>query len=130
MKIIVLKKGDKLVQSIVSRLDGQRSGLVVAIGALNWAILKVYDLETKTYSEKRIEGPLEIASFSAVIAQGVDGIISIHPHIVVSNKDFNCMGGHLEEAEVGATAEVVIMEDHELIKRVFNEEIGLNLLNI
>lgn len=93
MRIIVLKKGDKLVQSIISQLDGQKSGLVVALGALNWAILKVYDLDSKTYKEKKIEGPLEIASFNAVIAQGVDENISIHPHIVVSNKDFNCMGG-------------------------------------
>lgn len=129
MKISRLKRGDFVAAELTEKVSGVKSGLVVGLGALSWVSLKSYNLETKKYLQKRIDGPLEVVSFQATIAEGVDGKIGLHPHIVVSDENFACFGGHLEEAEVGATFEYVILDSDEEIKRYYDEEIGLNLID-
>jgi len=128
MKIIRLKKGDLVLETLQSKLLKMNGGLVVGLGAVSWAKLKIYNLERKTYSSKKIDGPLEVVSFSATIAKTPENITGLHAHIVVSNDKFNVFGGHLKEAEVAATFEAAIIESGSEIKRYFDKKIGLNLI--
>ncbi len=130
MKIISLKKGDKVVESltkIVSKED-IKSGLLVGLGALTEAQLMVYDLGTKSYSSKNLSGTLEVGNFTSIIAKDPQGQAHIHPHITLCDKDFNTYCGHLKEGIVGATLEIVIFESTQDIKRYEDSEIGLNLI--
>lgn len=128
MIIFRLKHGQKVVESITNKVQNIKSGMIFGLGALDEATLKLYNLKSKLYAKKKVKGPLEVGSFTALIAQNPDGKIGIHPHIVVSGRDFISYSGHLEEAIVGATFEAVVIEDKKILKRYSDLEIGLNLL--
>jgi len=128
MKIISLKRGDFVVLSLEKKVEKVKSGLIIGLGALEWAKLKLYNLEKKEYSKKTVPGPLEVASFTAIIAKSPEGKTTLHSHAVVTNASFEAFGGHLEEAEVSATFEAVIFESSEEISRYHDDKIGLNLI--
>lgn len=130
MKIIRLKKGDKVVESLTREVEEIESGIMFGLGALSQASLKIYDLKEKKYNIKKFNGDLEVGSFTAIIAKNPDGKTGIHPHIVISKDEFESYGGHLEEATVAATFEVFIIASDTKINRYFDQEIGLNLLNL
>jgi len=128
MKISRLKKGDELVSSLNKIVANMKSGLVFGLGSLNSAKLKIYNLKEKTYLEKEYSGPLEVANFIATVAKNPEGVTEIHPHITLCDTNFNVTGGHLAEAEVGATFEYAILESDKEISRYYDDEIGLNLI--
>lgn len=128
MDILRLKKGDLVIKSLENKVKNLDSGLILGLGALSWARLKIYNLEKKEYNEVKIDGPMELVSFTATIAQTTEGKTGLHAHAVVSLPDFSTKGGHLEEAEVAATFEAIIIKSNKKIQRYFDEDIGLNLI--
>ncbi|MCX6809512.1 MAG: DNA-binding protein [Candidatus Berkelbacteria bacterium] len=132
MKIIRLKKGDEILSGITKKLEamGTKCGVVLGLGALSFAEIMNYNLKNKRFSSKKIEGALEIGSFTAVISRGTDSKIALHPHIVISDNKFKTFAGHLKKGIVSATFEAVIFESNESISRYFDSKIGLNLLKL
>jgi len=128
MLVFRLKQGKKVVESLTRKVQNIKSGVIFGLGALDEVTLKLYNLKRMRYAIKNVKGPLEIGSFIALIAENPDGKIGIHPHVVVSGKDFISFSGHLEEAVVGATFEAVILTSNQILKRYNDAEIGLNLL--
>jgi hypothetical protein len=130
MKIIRLKKGDRIVATLEKELARMKikSGFLWGLGAVSSAELMAYDLKTKKYFSKKVDGTYEVISFMAIITKGIDGNITIHPHITLANEKFNCLGGHLKEGTVAATLEVAILESKQKVERYFDQEIGLNLI--
>ena len=131
MKIIKLKKGDKIVSTLEARLLEMdiATGFLWGLGAISDAELMIYNLETKEYATKKLSGTFEVVSFSATITEGMDGKkVMIHPHVILSKEDFSCVGGHLKEATVAATLEVGILESKEKLGRYHDKNIGLNLI--
>ena len=51
-------------------------------------------------------------------------------HITLANKDFNCVGGHLNKAIISATFEGYIETFDAEINRVKDENINLNVWDI
>lgn len=130
MKIFALKRGDQVVEKLTEYISTNniKSGMIIALGALERAELMLYDLENKEYLTKIVEGPLEVGNFVAIIGKNPEGEPHIHPHITLSNKDFSCFSGHLKEGTVGATFEVTIFASDQEIERYKDDEIGLNLI--
>lgn len=130
MLIHALRKGDRVVETIINLLSTKeiKSGLIVGIGAFSEVTLMVYDLQIKEYLSKSINEQTEVGSFTAIIGKDPDGNTHIHPHVVVSNKEFNTFAGHLKEATVAATFEIVIFKSDQEVKRYKDSEIGLNLI--
>ncbi|MBM4450805.1 MAG: DUF296 domain-containing protein, partial [Chloroflexi bacterium] len=71
-------------------------------------------------------GPLEIVCAQGSVALKEDTLI-VHIHIQLSDEDI-CMGGHLAQATVFSTAEVVIGELDYQLHRQFDSYTGLNEL--
>jgi len=130
VKIFKLKKGDKIVSSIESFLEAEKitCGTLWGLGAISEVELMVYDLEAKKYSSKILKGTFEVASFTATITKGMDKPVMIHPHIVVSDENFDCFGGHLKEGTVAATLEISVVKSDQALTRYFDKNIGLNLI--
>jgi len=130
MRIFSLKKGDLVVKSITDYIKKNeiRSGVIIALGAVTKAELMLYNLNTKKYISKMLSGVLEVGNLIAVIGQDPEGNAHIHPHAVLSNENFDTFTGHLKEATVGATLEVVIFKSDQKLQRYFDSEIGLNLI--
>lgn len=130
MHIIRLKKGDRIVATIEAELDRLKikAGFLWGLGAISEAELMVYDLKDKSYSSKVFRGVFEVTSFSATITKGMDKPVMVHPHIVISDKNFKCYGGHLKEGVVAATLEVAIEKSSQKLERYSDKHIGLNLI--
>ena len=54
----------------------------------------------------------------------------MHAHVVVGKKNGTTMGGHLLEAHVRPTLELVLQESAQELKRKFDPESGLALIDL
>jgi len=80
-----------------------------------------------------VEGPLEVLAGQGLIGTEDTGELSIHLHMLVSDKYMRVYGGHFVEGGniVAATAEIVIheIENAEYIRQ-FDEQTGFRLFKI
>ncbi len=124
-------KGEEIIKEMTDFLN--RNKIMLAsfsgIGAASSAILGFYSLKDKKYSWKEFTGEYEIISITGNVSL-LDGKPFVHAHIMICDSKHNCFGGHLKEAVMGATAEIVLKPIKGKIERKLDEEIGLNLLDL
>ncbi|MBI4835442.1 MAG: DNA-binding protein [Planctomycetes bacterium] len=136
--VIVLQRGEKIIESLTAfvKAKGIKSGHFNAIGAISRAEVAHYSVEHKKYTFKEFEGALEIlgilgsASCLPTGQAGKDNDIVMHAHITLSDEKTHVYGGHLKEAVVSATCEIMFTELSQKILRKHNPEIGLNLMDL
>lgn len=116
---VKVRPGEHLVESI-TRLaveEGIRNAAVLsAIGSVKHVHMNDIKSGAKlpitsarlTFHE--LEGPFELLGLSGNIVRGEDGAPSCHLHIIVSKSSGDVVGGHMQEAEVFATCEIVLVE--------------------
>ncbi len=88
--------------------------------------LGLFRTDIKQFVGHTYEGMYEIASLNGNISQ-MEGKVYLHLHAVIGDEENETRGGHLVEARVSATAEIVITAFEGGADRRFSEEIGLNL---
>ncbi|MCF7890425.1 DNA-binding protein [Candidatus Bipolaricaulota bacterium] len=122
-----LEEGEEIVSKLEQVLEdeGIHAGSFQGIGAVSKATLGHYSLKSKDYSEQELNQPLEIVSL-----QGTVSGEGVHPHACLGTKDMETYGGHLVEAVVAATCEVIVKPEPGSLDRYHDEEIGLDLLDI
>lgn len=127
--LVRLDKGEEIVSSLTDlvKKENIRLGRVSGIGAVNRAVIGLFELDKKEYHKKEFEGDFEVLSLSGNISE-MDGQEYLHFHLTFGDKDFNVYGGHLNEAVISATGEVIIDVIDGTIDREYNEDLGLNLL--
>jgi len=109
------------------RQNGISSGVVIGIiGSVGSARLNFLRELPGKYETKEYQGPLEIVCAQGSIALK-DAELVTHVHIQLSSPD-ECRGGHLVEAKVFSTAEVVIAELDYQLHRYADPYTGLNEL--
>jgi predicted DNA-binding protein with PD1-like motif len=130
--IFRLSEGEDLADTIKKRAEESmvKAGMFILIGSLKEATLGFY--RDGQYYQKRVDGPLEIASCMGNIAIDENGETVIHAHIVVSNEKCEAFGGHLmKNSIVGVTAELIIIEFKDMaLQRAFDEKTKLKLLKL
>jgi predicted DNA-binding protein with PD1-like motif len=72
---------------------------------------------------------VEVLTLTGNVALDQDGI-KIHAHVVVGLRDGSTRGGHLKEANVFPTLEVVIEETPSYLRRRYDAETGLTLIDL
>ncbi|MCD8829575.1 DNA-binding protein [Staphylococcus gallinarum] len=129
--VLVLELGEDIVEAVtdIARDKNGKFGTVSGIGACSEVELNFYNLETKTYEKKLIQEPLELTSLLGNISH-IDDQPFAHLHATFGTNKYETYSGHLSKATVSATAEIVITMTNLDINRKFNDEIGLNLLNL
>lgn len=129
--ILKLERGEEVVESITSfaKQEGIDNALVSAIGAVDKITLGFYELKTKSYHWRDFTGDLEVTSLTGNITL-LEGSPFLHAHLTIADENLNSFGGHLKEARVGVTLEVIIEKLDSNISRKMDREIGLNLLDL
>ena len=102
------------------------SGWISGLGAIKNIELGYYDLESKAYIRKKFKDDYELVSLSGNISF-INNDYFVHSHVVISDRKFNCFGGHLFDATISAAGEFRITLEKTRISRKFSTEIGLNL---
>jgi len=126
-----VKPKQELVSEIMDYCvqHGITSGVVIGIiGSVESARLNFLKELPGKYEAVQYKGPLEIVCAQGSVALKDSDLIT-HVHIQLSSLD-ECRGGHLAEAIVFSTAEVVIGElDYQLV-RYADGYTGLNELKL
>jgi len=129
--ILRLENGEEIIGSLLKFFTEHniKSGSFTAIGAITKVELRYFFQKKKQYHDKIIEKELEVVSLTGNINM-MGSEPYLHAHIVCSDENMQCFGGHLKAAIVGPTIEVVVDASDEIVGRKFSEEAGLNLLDI
>ena len=127
---MILDKDDEAVGNIEGfvRENGIMAAQLNGIGAFSDAVLGFFDWETKDYQKIPVTEQVEVVSLLGDVALGPDGKPALHPHVVVSRADGIAMGGHLLEAHVRPTLEVVLTESPRHLHKRKDAESGLALI--
>lgn len=124
-----VKPQQELVDSIQQycKSNGITSGVIIGIiGSLKSAKLGFLKELPGKYITLDFDGPLEIVAAQGTVAIYEDELV-IHIHILISDEN-RAVGGHLTEAQVFSTAEVVITKLDEQLERRLDDYTGLKEL--
>ena len=131
--MVALENGDRLIESITAfaAKEGLAASEFTAIGALASAKLAFFDWESKDYADIPVSEQVEIASLNGRITRpaGGEGDPHLHVHCVLSRSDGSVVAGHLIEAEVRPTAEVLVTDSPTELHRRPDPESGLALID-
>jgi predicted DNA-binding protein with PD1-like motif len=94
------------------------------IGAFSGCVLGYFDWETKDYAPIRVDEQVEVVSLIGDVALQ-DGEPAVHAHAVVAGCDGAARGGHLLEAHVRPTLEIVLSESPAHLHKRFDPNSGL-----
>jgi predicted DNA-binding protein with PD1-like motif len=127
---VVLETGDEVMASLKSFVASEsvRAAQFSAIGALSDVVLMYFDWEKKDYQRIPVRKEVEVVSLIGDVAEGPDGKPSLHVHLVVGKRDGSAMAGHLAEAHVRPTLEVILTESPAHLRKVKDPESGLALI--
>ncbi|MDF2614236.1 MAG: DNA-binding protein [Clostridia bacterium] len=130
--VIRLEKNEDVVQSIeaVCKKENVTLGYVTGIGAVNHVVMGLFAVEEKKYYTRQYDGDFEISALVGNITTQ-NGDIYSHLHITITNTvEETVYGGHLNQAIVSATAEIFIRILESTVERIFDETIGLNMMQL
>ncbi len=129
---LVFDAGDEVVSGLTdfAEENGLDAASFTAIGAFGTATLGYFDVEKKEYEKIPVHEQVEVLSLLGDIAQKEDEKPQVHAHAVLGASDGSTRGGHLLEARVRPTLEVVLVESPEHLRRRWDEEVGLALISI
>ena len=126
---VILATGDEVMASLkeFARREKITAAQISAIGALSDATLAYFDWDKKEYMKIPVREQVEVASLLGDIAEA-DGKPALHLHIVIGKRDGQAMAGHLSEAHVRPTLEVIVTESPAHLRKRHDPESGLALI--
>jgi uncharacterized protein len=127
---VIFGKGDEAFSGLTEFAEKYHitSAHFTAIGALSGAILGWFDPERKMYKEIPAEGQLEVASMIGDIAM-FNGKPVVHTHMIVGLPDGTARAGHVIEAQVNPTLEVMVTVERNAMYKSLDKETGLSLID-
>jgi hypothetical protein len=127
---LIFDKGDEPVTTLTTFAREQKLGAAhfTAIGAFSQATLGYFDRDAKDYLKIPVNEQVEVLSLIGDIALD-RGQPKVHAHVVVGLADGTARGGHLLEARVWPTLEVVLVESPRHLRRRHDPESGLALID-
>ncbi|MGI5272959.1 PPC domain-containing DNA-binding protein [Nonomuraea sp. CA-218870] len=128
---IIMDKGDEPMTELRRWAEEHevRAAALTAIGAFSGATLGYFDPERGDYLRIPVEEQVEVLSLTGDIAVA-DGRPQVHAHVVVGLRDGATRGGHLLEARVWPTLEVVVQESPAWLRKRHDPETGLALIDL
>jgi uncharacterized protein len=129
--VLIFEPGDEVMATLTgfAKEQGLDSSHFTAIGAFERATLAYFDRRRKAYQQIPLDEQVEVLSLIGDIAlKGEQPMV--HAHVVVGRPDGSTRGGHLMQAHVWPTLEVVLTETPKHLRRRHDEESGLALISL
>lgn len=127
-----LEKGEHLAESLITFATQEKvqGAWVSGIGGAQSGTIGFYDLEAKQYNWREFTELHEVTSLQGNIYIGEDGKPALHLHGTFADKTYKVYGGHVKDLVVGATLEFFIHRSDMSLRRKFDQDIGLPLLDL
>ena len=128
---LIFDKGDEVIAGLTAFARDRRltACRLTAIGAFSDLTVGFFDWETKDYAKIPIHEQVEVLSLVGDIALN-EGQPTVHAHVVVGKADGTAHGGHLMEAHVRPTLEVILVESPSFLRRTHDPDSGLALIDV
>ena len=120
--VLRIDRGEEVLTQLrrAAEQEGIRLAAVSGLGAVG-------DFTVGVYHAHRFQGDFEIVSLVGTITTK-DGEFYAHLHMSAGDTEGRVLGGHLNEAVISATCELVLEIMDGTVERRFDPETGLNLM--
>lgn len=127
---VVFATGDDPMAGLLDFAQRQNlsAAYLSAIGAFERATLGFFDMDRNEYHRIPVEEQVEVVSLTGNVTLKPDGSTNLHVHAVLGRRDGQAVAGHLLEARVRPTLEVVVTETPAHLRRRHDPATGLDLL--
>lgn len=129
--LVRIDKGEEILSQLTYLVEQEniRLGSVSGIGAVDHIKIGLYEVEDQKYHMDEFKDEeMEVTSLIGNISTK-DGAPYLHLHGNFSRKDKSVIGGHVNEAHISATSEIVVhVIDGEIDRELDMEVTGLNLI--
>lgn len=128
---LVFDTGDEPV-SLLTRFAAEHqiaAARFTAIGAFSEAVVGYFDWQRKDYERIAVPEQVEVLALVGDVALA-EGRPKLHAHVVLGKRDGTAHGGHLLEARVRPTLEVVLVQSPTWLARVHDPHSGLALIKM
>lgn len=125
-----LHKDEKLNTTLAQFMIEQKieGGFFHGLGALKNSELGFYHLHKKEYQRETFHDEAELLNLTGNLSW-FEGKPIVHSHVTLGDTEFKAFGGHLFEADVAVTVEIMVTTFKEKIERKYAPDIGLNLIS-
>jgi len=129
--LIRLHRGEEVVSTLTDfvRARSIQAGSVSGIGAVSDPRLGFFDPATREYRQEEFAGGYEVVNMAGNVSV-LEGVEMLHIHATVADDHHQTRAGHLFQATVSVTLEVVITRFDGRLERRLDDSIGLNLLDL
>ena len=126
---VVFERGDTVMEPLLGFLREESIGAarLSGIGALESVTLGFFDWDSKEYEKHQVDEQLELLSLVGDVALTDDGP-QVHAHAVLGRRDTTALGGHLIDARVRPTLELIVEEPPTHLRKRVDDETGLALI--
>ena len=127
--VVVFDPGDEVVPLLTdfAREHHLHSTRVMGIGGFSRVILGYFDMNARAYKQIPVEEQVEVVSLMGNIAL-YENEPRVHAHALIGRSDGSAMGGHLLEATVQPTLELMLIETATPLQREKDAATGMPLL--
>ena len=129
--VLIFDTGDEVISTLTAfaKQNHIAGAHFTAIGAFSDAGIGYFAWQKKNYLKTQVNEQVEVVSLIGDIALD-QGEPKVHAHVVVGKRNGGTMGGHLLDAHVRPTLELVLEESGQQLQRKFDPESGLALIDL
>jgi uncharacterized protein len=128
---VIFETGDEIASGlgVFAKEQQLRASHFTAIGALQDVTIGYFNWENKDYTPIRVNEQVEVLSLIGDVALE-KGVPKVHAHIVIGKADGSAHGGHLLEAHVRPTLEVIVTESEGEMRKSYDPLSQLQLIDL
>jgi hypothetical protein len=129
--VLIFDTGDEVASGLLDFAKDHHldSSHFTALGAFSDVVVGYFDWTKKEYKRIALPEQVEVLALVGDIALN-QGEPKVHAHVVLGKADGTAHGGHLLEAHVRPTLEVVLVESPQHLQRQSDPESGLALIRL
>ncbi|WP_225767170.1 PPC domain-containing DNA-binding protein [Inquilinus sp. Marseille-Q2685] len=127
---VILETGEAVMENLQRFAEAERltAAQITGIGAFSEAGLRYFDWERKEYLPIPVKEQVEVASLIGDVAVSPEGKPALHVHLVLGRRDGTALAGHLAEARVRPTLELIVTEAPAHLRKALDPDSGLALI--
>ncbi|NLC89000.1 MAG: DUF296 domain-containing protein [Clostridiaceae bacterium] len=128
-----IDKGEPLLETIkdLAQKEKIEAGYFHGIGACDQVVISTYLADKAEYKDHTITGMIEMVSLAGNISTNDSGQPTLHSHAVFSylkdDDEIAVVAGHLKEADISYTGEIILELAEEKISRMFDQKAGIDI---
>ena len=129
--MVVLDEGEEVMEALkrLAQVEDLGASRFTAIGAFSRATLGYFEIDEKAYRRIPVVEQTEVLALVGDVTRH-EGEVQVHAHVVLGTRDGTTRGGHLLEARVRPTLEVMLEEAPGTIQRRLDPRFGIPLIQV